>query len=234
MEPGVNDQENQDKQDAQVSQSRDDALTTPEHGSAPVAIPDVAPVWRRLRRRRLRWRTLALAALAALLVVVAVGAGVFALAARRPASAPPVDSLATAIARATPLPTATTSGLTTAAAPSATIRFDVWRTTFSQQCDGTQALPSITTTLDNTRSTIAVDWWLDIQDKTPDGKTLWATADVPYGTTPMKYTQDVSILPDNTLCAALQGKRSPVTYHVIVNYAGLGEITITDTIGPPT
>jgi hypothetical protein len=226
MEPRVNDQ---DTHDAQAHQPQDDALATPEHGRAPVAGPASVPAW-----QRLNWRAIVPWALAALLVVVAIGAAVHALAARRSTSAPPVDALATAIARATPRPTATSTGLTTAAVPSATIRFDVWRTTFSQQCDGTQALPAITTTLDNTRSTIAVDWWLDIEDKTPDGKTLWAAADMPYGTTPMKYIQDVSIMPDSALCAALQGKTSPITYHVMVNYAGLGEITITDTISPPT
>lgn len=208
-----------------------DAVGAPGQATIPIA----ARATDGLAWLRLQWLNVLLGALAALLVLM-LSAVLYALVGspRNAGNVPRVDSLATAIAQATPAPTATTSGLTSAPVPSATVKFGAWPTDYSQQCNGAQALPGFTITLDNMQSSIAIDWWLDIQGRTADGKAAWASADVPYGTTLVHHTQQVNVYPDSRLCAAMQGATSPVSYHAYLDYAGLGQVAITDTITPPT
>jgi hypothetical protein len=185
------------------------------------------------------WRTIALLTLAILLVVGGV-VGVARLVAGRGAgtgTVGQVDAGATATALASGAvspsgspPVAPTLG----AVPTAVISFGVSQpTTFTQQCSAAQPLAPLTLTLDNSRSTISVDWWLDIPPSVPHGQTPWAIANPPYGTLPAGQTANVSLTPDGTLCSLLVGQSAPVTYRASLFFGGVGEVTISDTITPP-
>ena len=104
-------------------------------------------------------------------------------------------------------------------------------TTANQQCNGTAPLDALTISLSNTQSTVAVDWWVDVQGNTPDGKALWAAANRPYGTLAAGQSDSFTLTPAPNLCADLGGQ-SPVTYKAVVNYGGVGSFNITDTITP--
>lgn len=102
-------------------------------------------------------------------------------------------------------------------------------TTATQQCNGTQPLDTLSYFLSNAQSTVAVDWWVDVQGATPDGKLPWATANRPYGTLPAGQTDSFTLTPDPVLCAQLAGQ-PPTVYKATVSYGGVGAFNITDTI----
>lgn len=102
-------------------------------------------------------------------------------------------------------------------------------TTATQQCTGTQPLPTLSYSLDNSHSTVAVDWWVDVQGSAPDGTTPWAFANRPYGTLPAGQTDGFILTPVATLCAELAGQ-PPTVYKATVSYGGVGAFAITDTI----
>jgi hypothetical protein len=182
--------------------------------------------------RGVPWRFVVPAVLAAL---VLLGLGIGLIAAGIRSSGPPGgqvgEGTATALAQGGPTSTITRIQI---AIPTAVIRFYSSNSTFSQQCNGTDQLDPVKLTLDNSGSTVPVDWYADIKDKTPDGKAPWAVADDPYGTLPAGQTTMVSIIPDKSLCGLLASSSRPVTYHVMIGYAGSYGITLTDTIAPPT
>lgn len=102
-------------------------------------------------------------------------------------------------------------------------------TTATQQCNGAQPLDTLTYSLFNTQSTVAVDWWVDVQGATPDGKQPWATANRPYGTLPAGHSDSFILTPNPVLCTQLAGQ-PPTVYKAVVNYGGVGTFNITDTI----
>ena len=103
----------------------------------------------------------------------------------------------------------------------------------AQTCTGTDALPSVTIMLAN-QGTVDVEWWVDLTQVLPDGKTLWAGAAPPYDTLPAGQTSELQLLPDPGVCGELIGKTSAVAFQTIVEYAGgVGQFTLTDTITPP-
>jgi hypothetical protein len=104
-------------------------------------------------------------------------------------------------------------------------------TSATQQCNGTAPLNTLNISLSNNGSSVAVDWWVDVQGNTPDGKNQWAAANRPYGTLPAGQSDSFKLTPDPTLCAELAGQ-PPVTYKAVVNYGGVGSFNITDTITP--
>jgi hypothetical protein len=105
--------------------------------------------------------------------------------------------------------------------------------TSSQTCIGTDALPELTINLSN-GGNVAVDWWVQIKQMLPDGKTLWAGPSPPYNTLPPGQTAQLNVQPDPGLCGELIGHSSKVQYTATVNYGGgSGMFTITDTITPP-
>jgi hypothetical protein len=134
-------------------------------------------------------------------------------------------------AQVTPVASATVA----VSLPTAVIRFSgAGRTTAAQQCDGAHPLDPVVIALDNTGSTISVDWWLDVHETAPDGKTAWASGEPPYGTVPAGQSSTLNIMPDPNLCTLLQGQTAPVTYHATVNFGGIGGFMVTDTITPPS
>lgn len=102
-------------------------------------------------------------------------------------------------------------------------------TTATQQCNGTQPLDNLTYSLSNTQSTVAVDWWVDVQGTTPDGKSPWASANRPYGTLPAGQLDSFTLTPNPVLCTQLAGQ-PPAVYKAVVSYGGVGAFNITDTI----
>ena len=104
-------------------------------------------------------------------------------------------------------------------------------TAATEQCNGTQPLDTLTYSLSNTQSTVAVDWWVDVQGATPDGKSPWASANRPYGTLPAGQSDSFTLIPNPALCAQLAGQ-PPTVYKAVVSYGGVGAFNITDTITP--
>ena len=144
---------------------------------------------------------------------------------------------ATATASPTAAPTITplpSSGIV----PSVTISVGVWwtssgRSAIAQTCQAGQPLQSTTIEIDNGRSTISADWWIDLPEKTPDGKLPWASTLPPYGTLAAGQAVTVTVWPDPTLCTQLAGKTSAESYHATVFYAGIGGAQLTDVVTPP-
>jgi hypothetical protein len=130
---------------------------------------------------------------------------------------------------ATPLP-----GITFPPLPNAVIAFGGGTSsTTTLQCNGLAPLDPVTLVLDNSHSTISVDWWIQITDTTPDGKLVWASGTPPYGTLPAGQSATVALDPDPTLCTALLKATSPVTYHATVFYGGVGGFDVSVVVVPP-
>ncbi|HEY7985190.1 MAG TPA: hypothetical protein VID73_13520 [Ktedonobacterales bacterium] len=176
---------------------------------------------------------------AGLLIVVMVGALVLS-----------TRGAVSAILLAQPTPTATTSAPTplpsatavpagpVATLPPATIATGVaWSdggAAISQACQGAQTLGSSTFTVDNSHSTVAVDWWVDIASATPDGKQLWSSINIPYGTLPPGQRVNVTVSPNPALCGQLAGRTTPEVYRLIVSYGGVGGAELLDSVRPPS
>jgi hypothetical protein len=202
----------------------------PYSDDATLPVPSLPPKSPTPRSRRTLW---AYAVIAALLVVALFGLGAMALSllggapttVRHPT--PTVTATATANAQAT-------ATLPSFSVPNAVIKFDGGgQLQGTQTCDGIQPLDGLSLSLDNAHSTISVDWWVSVTDKMPDHKHVWASAGPPYGTLRAGESTGVTLTPDPALCGELQGKPGPVTYHATVFYAGIGGLTLTDTITPP-
>ena len=206
---------------------------------APEAAPEQSsPPARQHKRRGLCLYTFAGAA--AIVVLLCAGIGVVAVRATlASASAPrgPATNEAsrlailarTATSTATALPGATFPPL-----PNAVIAFGGGAaSTTSEQCNGPAPLDPVTLVLDNSRSTISVDWWIQITDTTPDGKLLWASGTPPYGTLRAGQSTVAGLNPDPTLCTQLLNATSPVTYHATVFYGGVSGFTVSVVVMPP-
>lgn len=169
----------------------------------------------------------------ALLVLVVFGLGAMALSLLGGGRSTATHATPTATAMATATGVQPTATLPSFSVPNAVIRFGGGgQVASAQQCNGTQPLDGLSLDLDNSHSTISVDWWVSITDKMPDGKHIWASAGPPYGTLPAGTSTSVTLTPDPALCGEIQGKSSPVTYHATVFYAGMGSFSVTDTITP--
>jgi hypothetical protein len=105
-------------------------------------------------------------------------------------------------------------------------------TNSSQTCAATAALPALTIYLYNSGN-VPVDWWIEVKQTLPDGKTLWTGTNPPYGTLPVGQGGQLQLQPDASLCGELIGHPGAVQYTATVFYGGTGGFTITDTITPP-
>lgn len=174
----------------------------------------------------------AYAVIAALLVLALFGLGAMALSL--------AGGTSTTAKRAAPTVTATPASaqsiatLPSFSVPDAVIKFGgSGQLKSTQECNGIQPLDGLALSLDNSHSTISVDWWVSVTDKMPDHAHVWASAGPPYGTLPAGESADVTLTPDPGLCGELQGQPGSVTYHATVYYAGIGSFSVTDTITPP-
>ena len=132
---------------------------------------------------------------------------------------PPVPS------RPTPVPTT---------APPV-VKFAVQPTSFTQTCTANPGLPSFAVTLDNSQSSVAVDWRATITDQDPTQSELWATASPSSGQVGSQRTTQVTVIPASDLCSRFSGNSSaPITFHVTVTWttSGGGSATISDTVHP--
>jgi hypothetical protein len=175
-----------------------------------------------------------------LLVVVALGA----LAVREGGAiseillAQPTVTSATGVATATPMPSPTALSVRPDAtlAPAVIATGVYWSgngSAIGQDCQGAQALGSSTFEVDNSHSTVAVDWWVNVANATPDGKQLWASVNMPYGTLPAGQRVTVTVSPNPILCGQLAGRTAPEQYHLDVFYGGVGGAELVDVVKPP-
>jgi aryl-phospho-beta-D-glucosidase BglC (GH1 family) len=130
-------------------------------------------------------------------------------------------------------PTPTPSATATRAAVN---NFQVTPTAVNQACSNAQdTLSPFSVTLDNSASTVAVDWEIHITDTDPAGN-IWATVSNVSGTTLPGQTDTVTITPfvnkTTTLCADMQAAPAPMAYSAIVVTAHQS-VPIKDTVTPP-
>lgn len=173
-----------------------------------------------------------LVAVGLLVVIALVGLGAITLhsAFSTPPVATPVVSRPTATVHttATAVPT-----MPNFSVPAGRIGFGYGGNTHSSQtCFGTSALPALMYSLDN-GGTVAVDWWVQVTQTLPDGKTLWVGTAPPYGTLPVGQSGQLQLQPDPSLCGELIGHHGAVQFSATVFYGGTGGVTVTDTITPP-
>jgi hypothetical protein len=102
-----------------------------------------------------------------------------------------------------------------------------------QSCQGSQALGASSFVVDNSHSTVAVDWWVNIATSTPDGKQLWASVSMPYGTLPAGQSITVMVWPNPIICGQLAGRTALEPYHLDVFFGGIGGAELLDSVKPP-
>ena len=190
------------------------------------------PVWRRI--------TLLTFAQGAVAAVVLVLVSMAALAVLRGPYVPGKVKVGPSITVVTGASTASTVAASPTARPSlvpavqGVIKFGSGGdTSTTQQCNGVQQLGTLNVFLDNSKSNVAVEWWVSVGQAAPDGKESWAAVSQPYGTLMAGQSQSLGITPISTLCTQLAGRGEPVMYTATVLYGGVGGIAITDTITPP-
>lgn len=105
-------------------------------------------------------------------------------------------------------------------------------TSVTQACNGTQPLSALNLFLDNSRSTVPVDWWVNVSQPTPDGKGPWAVAWLPYGTLPAGKSTSLTLIPAPKLCTLLAGGSAGVTFTADVDFGGVGGFRVTDIVIP--
>lgn len=174
-----------------------------------------------------------LVAVGVLIVLALVGLGAIKLHSALPPPAVPthVVSRATATIQATSTAVPTLPNFTV---PNGQIGFRAsGAITSAQTCLGTAALPPLTLNVGNSGN-VAVDWWVQVTQTLPDGKTLWTGSAPPYGTLPTGQSGQLLLQPDASLCGQLIGHSGTVQYTATVFYGGgNGAFTVTDTITPP-
>jgi hypothetical protein len=153
--------------------------------------------------------------------------------------AQPTATSAIGVATATfmPSPTAVPVGPVATLAPAVIATGVFWTgsgSAIAQACQGSQTLGSSTFEVDNSRSTVPVDWWVNVASPTPDGKQLWASVSLPYGTLPAGQRVTVTVAPNPILCGQLAGRTAPEQYRLDVFYGGVGGAELVDAIKPPT
>jgi hypothetical protein len=79
-----------------------------------------------------------------------------------------------------------------------------------------------------------VDWWVNIANSTPDGKQLWASVSLPYGTLPAGQRVTVTVWPNPIICGQLAGRTALEVYHLEVFYGGVGGAELVDSVKPPS
>lgn len=136
--------------------------------------------------------------------------------------------------QATPTPTATTAPQPTAT-PAPVVQFNVSPLSGKQQCTGNYSLSPFTVNLDNTGSTIPVNYSVTITDVAPNTADYWATASAASGTVGAGSAATLTITPNNELCRRSNLPASGETFHVIVKQTSGGSATFTVayTVSPP-
>jgi hypothetical protein len=153
------------------------------------------------------------------------------------ANTTPTGTAPARVATAQPSPTAVPSGPVATLAPAIISVGVYWSdggSAISQSCDGTQTLGASTFEVDNSRSTVAVDWWANIANSTPDGKQLWSSLSLPYGTLPAGQRVTVTVWPNSVICQQLAGHTTTVNYKLDVFFGGVGGAELVDSVKPPS
>jgi hypothetical protein len=106
---------------------------------------------------------------------------------------------------------------------------------FTQTCNGTQPLPALMMTLDNSRNAAPASWQANITQKDPQGH-IWAAANPPSGTIPAGQTSLLKVTPLATLCQELQQGGPPTSFLLMIVFTLQGSATqmatVTDTVTP--
>ncbi len=125
--------------------------------------------------------------------------------------------------------------------PIPVLAFAIAHTTYTQVCDANLSpLASLAITLDNSRSTVPVNWNITIQQLAPNTAHLWAVAAPAQGTIPAHGTEQIMLQPAPTLCSALvnmAGTPQNLTFNAPLVISGLSTntpYTLSDSIQPPT
>jgi serine/threonine protein kinase len=117
--------------------------------------------------------------------------------------------------------------------PDPTLQFGVTPLSFVDHCGSSKTILSPKTLLlDNSGSTVPVDWQVQITD-TDHGNAPWATASPTSGRVPAGQERTFLLVPARQLC---QHAKNPVTYHVVLIYQGAGtsgSISVTDLVVVP-
>jgi hypothetical protein len=107
---------------------------------------------------------------------------------------------------------------------------------FTQTCNGTQPLPALMITLDNSRNAVSASWQANITQKDSQGH-IWAAANPTSGTIPAGQTALLKVTPLATLCQELQQGGPPVSFLLMVVFTLQGSVaqtaTVIDTVTPP-
>ncbi len=190
---------------------------------------------------RVRQLTSRVTTAAGLLVIVVLG--VLVVSARGAVSeillAQPTPTGTSAVALATPAPspTAVPAGPVATLAPAIISTGVFWSgggAAIGQSCDGAQTLGASSFVVDNSHSTVAVDWWVNVATTTPDGKQPWAATSMPYGTLPAGQSITVTVWPNPLICGQLAGRTALEPYRLDVSYAGVGGTQLVDSVKPPS
>ncbi len=108
--------------------------------------------------------------------------------------------------------------------------------TTSQGCNSASAtLPAVQVTLDNSQSTVAVDWQVSISDRDP-AQRVWAAANPANGTVPAGQAATLNLTPIGTLCGDMFFSTGSITYRANISQSALGQtstVTLSDTVAPP-
>jgi hypothetical protein len=175
-----------------------------------------------------------------LLVVMLLG--VLALSARGAVSSillanpTPAATSPARVTAAQPSPTTVPSGPLATLAPAIIATGVYWSgggSAIIQSCDGSQTLGANTFVVDNSRSTVAVDWWVNIANSTPDGKQLWSSLSLPYGTLPAGQSVSVTVWPNPAICQQLASRTAQENYKLDVFFGGVGGAELVDSVKPP-
>jgi hypothetical protein len=219
-----------------VETGQDPSPTLPDADPAGSSVPEPAASGSPLRRRAGRVATAAGLLVVVLLGVLAVRAG-GAISEILLAQPTPTGTSAAHAPTPLPNPTALPAGPVATLAPAVIAAGAYWSgggSAISQACDGSQTLSASTFEVDNSRSTVAVDWWVNIANSTPDGKQPWASVSAPYGTLPAGQRITVTVWPNAIICGQLATRTALEVYHLDVFYGGVGGAELVDSVKPPT
>lgn len=205
----------------------------PQGPAGPFYVPALAPPAPPNRNRK--WLVIG-GALVALLLIVAVGSvalgfagGLSGSKASNPTSTPGIAASSTV----GPNSTATAPSSPTQTSSPSVVNFQVSQSNFDQSC-GAGPLDALRVLLNNSGSTVSVDWQVQISDTDP-AQTFWAVASPTSGTVAAGQQDTLTITPRSFLCNDLQNS-STTTFTVTITYTAEGQgqqsITISDVVTP--
>jgi hypothetical protein len=139
-----------------------------------------------------------------------------------------------AVATSTATPVGTPIQTATPGTPTPTVKFVAQPTSFDQTYNGTNPLPALTVSLDNTGSNVATPWSASATEQAPQpgAAESWAAASPTSGTVAAGASATLTVTPAADLCARLPNTPTTFMYHVAIHWTagGGGVTTVTDTV----